>query len=254
VVDNASRDDSAGMVKRDFPEVRLLAQTENTWYCGGNNIAIDAAQGDYVLLLNPDTVVSPVALLKLVAFMQAHPDYAGVTARLVYPNGEVQRTCSRVPSYMYLLLNHTPVGWILRGLKAQVNAQHWYGGWNRDTDADVEVVPGSCLLMRRDNIRLDDNLRLYFPEDDLAQRLKRPFRFIADAHIDHYEKSVTRSWLATRLYFRDMLVYTRNHHGFWGMMWLWMFASPLIIGMGLKRILSSQFIVHSQKEEHVPSS
>jgi len=228
VVDN---DGSASPVESQFPGVRRLAQAENRWFCEGNNIGIDAAQGDYVLLLNPDTIPQPGALEKMVIFLESHPDYAGVTMQLRYPNGEIQRTCSRIPTYAYLLVNHTPL-LIFRGWQVRLNAHHWYGDWGGDTDRDVEVLPGSCLMMRRDDLRLDSDLKLYFPEDDLARRFEgRKFRFLADGFIIHNEKSVTTSWLATEIYFRDMLIYVRKYHGAAGWGLLWLLSRPLLWGM-----------------------
>ncbi|MCU0512755.1 MAG: glycosyltransferase [Anaerolineae bacterium] len=237
VVDNASGDGSAAMIRADFPEVCLLAQPENTWYCGGNNLGIAAATGDFVLLLNPDTVIRPDALARLVAFLQAHPHYAGATARLIYPGGAVQRTCSRRATYADLLLHHTPLGVLLPGWRRRRSAWQWYADWPRDTDADVEVVPGSCLLMRREELWLDDRLKLYFPEDDLARRQQRPYRFLAAAVIEHHEKSVTRTWLATRLYFRDLLIYTRRQHGAAAAALLWAGSRPLLWALWLKKVI-----------------
>jgi hypothetical protein len=235
VVDNASRDGSVGMVRAEFPGVRLLAMEQNTWFCGGNNRGIAASTGDYVLLLNPDTIPAPDSLNKLVAFLDTHADYTGVTAQLRYPDGCIQRTCSRAPTYAYLLLMHTPLGWGLRAWRDRLAARHWYADWDRETDYDVAVMPGSCTLMRRRDLWLDDRLRLYFPEDDLARRLRSKCRYLADAQIIHREKSVTQSWLATRIYFRDMLVYTRQHHGPLALALLWLLSRPLLIGLWLKR-------------------
>ena len=235
VVDNASKDGSAEMVKEEFPQVKLLAQDKNTWYCGGNNIGIDAATCEYILLLNPDTEIKGDALVKLLDFIKTHPDYAGVTARMRYPDGSPQRTCSDVPTYTYLLLQHSPAAWLLHGWKKRLDEKHWYEGWQRDTDKDVRVVPGSCMLMRRGEIRLDDDMLLYFPEDDIARRDGRPYRFLADAIIEHYESSATTSWLATTVFFRDMMIYTRKHHGITKMALLWLASRPLFWGMWLKR-------------------
>lgn len=240
VVDNASHDGSAEMIREAFPAVRLLAQAQNTWFCGGNNIGIAAAQGDFVLLLNPDTVLAPDALAQMLTFLKNHPDYAGVTAQLYYPGGEIQRTCARVPSYAYLLLNHSPLGWLLPGWKKRLNTDHLYGGWNRDSDRDVAAIPGSCTMMRRGEIWLEDRLLLYFPEEDLARRHSGKCRFIASAKIEHYEKSVTRNWSATRIYFRDLLVYTRIHHGIGAALLLRLLSRPIYWGMALKNRLRSR--------------
>lgn len=235
VVDNASTDGSAEMVRAEFPGVKLLAQTRNTWFCGGNNTGIRAAAGDYILLLNPDTVVQPGALESMVDFLDAHPDYTGVTVQLRYPDGTVQRTCSRAPTYADLLLEHTPLGWLFPGGRRRAAARRWYGEWSRDTDKDVEVLPGSCLMRRR-GFALDGDLRLYFPEDDLARRTPgAKNRFLASAVIIHREKSVTRTWLATKTYFRDMLIYARKHHGAARAALLWLLSRPLLWGMALKR-------------------
>ncbi len=192
-----------------------------------------------MLLLNPDTEPQPDALRVLVDFMDTHPGYAGATLQLRYPDGRIQRTCSGLPTYEYLLLNHTPLGWLLRGRKAAVNRTQWYGNWGRDTARDVAVMPGSCLLMRRRDVQLDTTLWLYFPEDDLGRRFAgAKFRFLCDSFITHHEKSVTRSWLATQVYYRDLLIYTRKHHGQARAALLWVLSRPLLWGMALKHTLS----------------
>ncbi len=146
--------------------------------------------------------------------MQTQPEYRGATMQMRYPDDRLQRTCARRSSYMALLLNHTPLGLLLRGWRERVNTRLWYGDWARDSDRDVEVMPGSCLLMRRADLRLDESLRLYFPEDDLAQRFAGGrFRFLSGSYITHHEKAVTQHWGATRIYYRDLLIYTRKHHG-----------------------------------------
>lgn len=235
VVDNASKDGSAEMVRDEFPQVTLLAPGRNTWFCGGNNLGIQAAHRDYVLLLNPDTIPSQAALEAMVRFMDEHPDYAGATSQLRYPDGVIQRTCSRIPTYRYLILTQTPLRWLLSGMRKRAEAWHWYEGWERDTDYDVEAMPGSCLLMRRDQLQLDDRLLLYFPEDDLGRRMEgRKFRFLASNPIVHREKSATRNALATRIYFRDLIVYTRKHHGLTGSALMWLLTRPLLWGMMLR--------------------
>lgn len=229
IVDN---DGSAAGIDAQFSGVRLLPQPENRWFCEGNNIGIRAAQADYVLLLNPDTIPQPGALETMLNFMTQHPDYAGVTMQLRYPDGRIQRTCSRIPTYTYLLVNHSPLGLLLSGWRERLNQRHWYGEWGRDSERDVEVLPGSCLLMRRGDIQLNADLWLYFPEDDLAQRFSgRKFRYLVDTFITHNEKSVTQSWRSTRVYFRDLLIYTRQQHGLaaWGLLWL--FSRPLWYGL-----------------------
>ena len=227
VVDNASADGSAEMVRADFPEVRLLAQEMNAWFCGGNNIGLEEASAEYALLLNPDTEVAPDALALMRRFLDEHPDYAAVTGQLRFPSGEVQQTCSEVQDFAYLLLSYTVLGNLTPGRKSRLHAARFYADWDRNVDRDVAVVPGSCLMMRRADLRLDDDLLLYFPEDDLARRTPGKARFLADARIVHHEKSSTRNWMATRVFFRDMLVYCRKHYGSARALLLWKMSRPL---------------------------
>ncbi len=235
VVDNASSDGSVEMVCADFPEVRLIEPGRNTWYCGGNNLGIDAARGDYVLLLNPDTIVQPGSVGTMLSYLASHPACAGVTMQLRYADGGIQRTCARATTYGYLLLTHTPLTYLLPGLRAQAEDEHWYAGWRRDQDYDVESVPGSCMMMRRADLHYDDRLLLYFPEDDLARRLQgRRFRFLATPHIIHREKSATKSWHAVSLYYRDMFVFARAHFGGWRSALLWLLSRPLYWSMALR--------------------
>jgi hypothetical protein len=235
VVDNASSDGSTKMVRDEFPEVNLVASERNLYFCAGNNLGLVHATGEYALLLNPDTVPLPEALESLNNFMSANPDYAGVTMQLRYPEGSIQQTCSRIPSYIYLLLMHTPLQWLFRRKAQALKHAHWYGDWDRMTERDIEVIPGSCTLMRRADLRLNENLLLYFNEDDLAQRFRgRKFRYLVDAPIEHREKSVTRGKIATAIYFRDMITYTRLHHGHIKASLLWILSRPLLWGMMLR--------------------
>lgn len=234
VVDNASSDGSATMVRDEFPEAWLLAQTLNTWYCGGNNIGLRAATADYALLLNPDTEVTPGALAQMLRFLQKNPTYVGVTGQLRYPDGRIQPTCARIPSFTNLLMNYTLLGFLLPTLKRSLQAHTTYADWDRASDRDVEAIPGACALMRREDCLLDDDLLLYFPEETLARRHQKPMRFLAAARVAHHEKSSTRSWFAKRIFFRDLLVYCRKHHGAGRMLLLWMLSRPVYWLMWLK--------------------
>ncbi len=98
VVDSASSDDSAAMIQSEFPSVRLIACTENVGFPRGNNIGLREARGDYLLLLNPDTVVLGDALEVLVSYLQANPDVGAVGPQLLNPDGSVQSSRRRFPT------------------------------------------------------------------------------------------------------------------------------------------------------------
>ena len=97
VVDNASRDGSADAVAEHFPDVRLLRSDRNLGFAGGTNLAARHASGEYLLLLNPDALLTPGALEQLVRFLAAHSRAAAVGPALRYPNGQPQAAAFRFP-------------------------------------------------------------------------------------------------------------------------------------------------------------
>lgn len=220
VVDNGSKDGSADMVRRDFPDCTLIAPPENTWFTGGNNLGVAHAAGDLIFILNPDTVILPGALPTLIGYLDQHPAVSAVTCRMDYPEGGLQSTCSRVPTYLDLLLGYTFLGVLFAPLRDKLRRRMWYDGWRRDTTRAVEVIPGSCMLIRRAWLLglFDTALKLYFPEDDWARRVLGAggvVHFVADARILHEEHASVKQTqrLASRIYFDDLLTFTRKHHG-----------------------------------------
>jgi len=107
VVDNASHDASVTMVQTHFPQVKLLANAENRGFTRGNNQGLALAQGDWVLVLNPDTEICGDALARLVAYGDAHPDVGMVGPQLHNPDGTVQSSRRRFPTLAVLFLEST---------------------------------------------------------------------------------------------------------------------------------------------------
>ena len=232
VVDNASKDGSAEAVRSEFPHVELLAMPENRWYCGGNNLGLARAKGKYVMLLNPDTEIEADSLAHMVDFMERNPEYDGCTGQLYSPNGEIQQTGSRVPTYPYLLLQYSVLGHLLPGSRKKLWQKHSYEEWNRETDHDIAVMPGSYYLMRCDTLQWDERFLLYFVEDSFSARRARAgsgwrFRYLSAARILHHESSSTRNRFAQRIFFRDLAVYLRLHFGLLAWALWWLCALPL---------------------------
>ncbi|MBI5958825.1 MAG: glycosyltransferase family 2 protein [Chloroflexi bacterium] len=222
LVDNASRDGSADMVRERFPTVRLLASETNLWFSGGNNLGMRAAQGEMVYILNPDTVIPPGALQTMIAYLDAHPEAGAVTCRMVFPDGRYQRTCSKLAGFLDLLFDYTLLGPLLKPWRDRRRREMWYEGWDRATNHVVEVAPGSNLMVRRavlDQSGLfDEALKLYFTEDDLCRRILGTgceIHFVAGATIQHEEHASINKVqrIATHIYFNDLITYMRKYHG-----------------------------------------
>ena len=224
VVDNASQDGSAALVRERFPDVTLIESGANLWFTGGNNLGMRRAQGEYVLILNPDTVIRPGALQTMLTYLDAHPAVGAITSRRVCGDGTLQRNCSRFATYTDFLLGYTFLGVLFKGWRDRRRQVMWYADWDRESDKPVEVVPDSNLMVRRPILEqidyFDENLKLYFTEDDICFRIIQAgyaIHYVAGATIVHDEHaSVSQvQRLATQVYFNDLIAYTRKHFGGW---------------------------------------
>lgn len=171
VVDNASADGSAQMVRERFPWVRLIENAENVGFAAANNQAIRESASCYVLLLNPDTVVHAGALQALVDFMVLHPTAGASGARLLNPDGSLQLSCQPRPT----LLREA---WMLLHLEKLLRLGSYnMDGWSTDAPRQVDVVKGACVMAPRQVLQqvgwLDEDYFLYAEELDLCERVRR---------------------------------------------------------------------------------
>jgi GT2 family glycosyltransferase len=222
VVDNGSKDGSADMVRAHFPAVKLIEPGYNTWFTGGNNRGIQAASGEYVLILNPDTIIQPEMLPTMVSYLRDHPNVGAITCQMQFPDGRRQFTCSRAPRYPDLLLGYTFLGVPLAFWRNRRRQTMWYEGWQRDSTRAVEVIPDSCLMISLQQWHnlggYDERLKLYFTEDDLCKRILASgceIHFVAEAVLLHEEHASTSQVqrLASQVYFDDLLYFTRKYYG-----------------------------------------
>jgi GT2 family glycosyltransferase len=174
VVDNASADGSAAMVAAEFPEVRVIANTENRNYAAGNNQGLRQAAGKFVLILNPDTELPAGAPDALVGFLRQDPRAGAVAPALVYPDGRLQESVRGFPTPRALIGE-------LIGLARLLPKSRW-GGYRasrlpEDRPAPVDQPMTSALLLRREALEqvgpFDEQFPLFFNDVDLCYRLKR---------------------------------------------------------------------------------
>jgi len=173
VVDNASTDGSADMVRTDFPDVRLIQNRENVGFARANNQALAEASGRYLLLLNPDTIVPPGALTTLVATLDARPDAAGCGPLLRNADGSLQLSWARFPgpkSELTGRLDRSQLPYPLSELTDPARRAFL-------APFAVDWVGGACLLLRADALHhvglLDEGFFMYSEETDLCYRLSR---------------------------------------------------------------------------------
>ncbi len=169
VVDNASGDGSAEMVSSRYPHVRLLANTDNVGYAAGNNQGVREADGEMLLLLNPDTEVGPNTLCRALDCWQRHPEAAAVGARLVSTDQSVQRSVRGFPSPSNLMLE-------LIGL-SRVSPRfdrYWLRHFDYDQEQPAPQPMGTFLMISHevwDRVGpFDEQFPIFFNEVDWLMR------------------------------------------------------------------------------------
>lgn len=255
VVDNGSKDNSPEMVREYAPDVTLIEPGYNSWFTGGNNIGVRASSGDFVWILNPDTIVQTDTMQTMVTYLQQNPNVGGVTSLMQFPDGSSQPTCSMTPRYLDLLLGYTFIGAIFSGWRDKRRAMMFYQDWNRSTIKSVEVAPDSNLMCPRERLLeidiFDDAMRLYFTEDDICRRIidaGYEVHYLPDALLLHHEHASVEQVqrLASQIYFDDLLVFCEKYHGKVAMLVLNALVIPTRWAMdmmqrlrGEKKVLSS---------------
>jgi N-acetylglucosaminyl-diphospho-decaprenol L-rhamnosyltransferase len=239
VVENGSADDSAGKIgtairaERWESWVELLPLEQNLGFAGGNNAALRplltlAEQPDYVLLLNPDTVVRPGAVRALLEFMELHPQVGIAGSRLEDPDGTPQRSAFR-----FLSVASEFEGGIRVGIVSRLLGQRLVAPPVREQPHATDWVAGASMIVRRavftDIGLMDDNYFLYFEEVDFCLRARRagwPCWYVPESRVvhlvgqssgvtgaDRQAKPLPRYWFDSRQrYFR------KNH----GRVYLWL--------------------------------
>lgn len=238
VVDNASEDGSAAMVREKFPQVELIASDENLGYPRGNNLGLrhfgyagaGRVQGDaprYALLLNPDTEVPPTALAGMLQFMDERPEIGVAGPRLLLPDGSLDRACRRgFPTPMVSFYHFSQLA------KVFPNSER-FGRYNMTfadplDDLEVDSVVGAYMQVRRECIAavglLDETFFMYAEDIDWCYRIKAAgwqVWYHADVVVHHVKRAASRqSRRAQFEFWRAMLIFYRKHYRATTPIWL----------------------------------
>lgn len=225
LVDNHSVDGSVEYLREHFDWVRIVASRHNLGFARANNLAIRMSHGEYVLLLNPDTIVAEPTLREALAWMDGHADTGSLGVRMLNACGESARESRRgVPTPMVAF-------WKMIGLCERMPAHHRFGhyymgylDWN--TPAAIEVVSGAFCMLRREALDkvglLDEDFFMYGEDIDLSYRvLKGGYRnYYLPSLILHYKGESTQksSFRYVHVFYEAMLIFFRKHYS--GMSWL----------------------------------
>jgi hypothetical protein len=220
VVDNASTDGSAEIVRQQFPQVHLIANKENRGFTAANNQGLARSQGRYLLLLNPDTETVGDALVTMLRYVEANAEVGALGPKLVNPDGSIQSSRRRFPTFATALVESTVMQeWWQDN---RVLRRYYMADTPDNAIQRVDWVVGACLLVRRQTYEqvggLDEGFFMYSEELDWCRRIKAAgweIVYLPTAAVIHHEgKSSEQVVPARHVYFQSSKVrYFRKHHG-----------------------------------------
>ncbi len=221
VVDNNSVDGSLKMLAQKFPEVKVLANKKNVGFSRANNQAIRASEGEYVLLLNPDTVVEDDTFSKCLTFMDSHPDAGGLGVKMVDGKGQF------LPESKRGLPTPATAFYKMFGLcklfpHSKRIARYYMGHLSNDETNEVEILAGAFMLMRKETLDkvglLDETFFMYGEDVDLSYRITQGgYRnyYFPETRIIHYKGESTKKTSINYVFvfYRAMEIFAKKHFG-----------------------------------------
>jgi GT2 family glycosyltransferase len=173
VSDNGSTDGSIEFIHKNYPSVRVLANGANLGFARGNNVGIRESRGEYVLILNPDTIMHVGTLDKLVSFADRHPEAGAFGCRTLNPDGSYQMSMRPFPSIRRYWISALYLRPLRRVSKFFIGEE--YPWWDVDLERSVDWLSGHCVMFRRDLLGqlngFDEQFFYHFEEVDLCRRV-----------------------------------------------------------------------------------
>lgn len=219
VVDNNSVDDSDVMVREKFPEVKLIVNSQNTGFAVANNQAMAIAQGKYILLLNPDTVVEEDTFAKCINFMEQHPEAGGLGVRMIDGSGKFLPESKRGFPAPFVAFCKTFGLSSLFPTSRLFNRYH-LGFLNEFETNEIDVLAGAFMLMRKEALDkvgfLDEAFFMYGEDIDLSYRIvKGGYKnyYFPETTIIHYKGESTKkgSLNYVRTFYQAMIIFAQKH-------------------------------------------
>lgn len=220
VVDNASHDGSVEAIREAYPQVRLIANNDNTGFAVANNQGMKITKGRYILLLNSDTIVQQDTLHTMIGFMDRHPEMGASGCKVILPDGSLDKACKRgfpTPSasfyYAFGVSRLFPD-------RPKFN-QYQLGHLSPDDEYPVDCLVGAFMLVRRETIEqvggLDETFFMYGEDIDWCYRIKEAgwgIFYYPRTYIVHYKGGSARRkpLKITYEFHRAMWVFHRKHY------------------------------------------
>lgn len=237
VVDNSSEDDTVDYLTNHYPDVQLIVNRENVGFAKANNQAVKACSSEYVLLLNPDTVVGEGTLRGCLAFMDGHPEAGGAGVRMLTREGNPAPESRR----------GIPTPWVAMLKMLGFTRRYYMSYLPWDKPCRIEVVSGAFFLLRKkalDEIGLlDEDFFMYGEDIDLSYRLLKGGwqNWYLPYDIIHFKGGSTQktSFRYVHVFYQAMLIFFRKHYSHLG----FFFSVPIKIAIYFRALLA---LIHIQ--------
>lgn len=219
VVDNNSVDGSVQMVKEKFPEVLLIENKKNTGFSYANNQAIKISKGEYILLLNPDTVVEEDTFEKVISFMDSHPDAGGLGVKMLDGKGNFLPESKRglpTPAVAFYKI----FGFSKLFPRSKTFGKYHLGFLDKDKTHKVDILSGAFMLMRKSVLDkvglLDETFFMYGEDIDLSYRIilgGYNNYYFPETRIIHYKGESTKKSSVNYVFvfYRAMVIFAQKH-------------------------------------------
>lgn len=215
VVDNNSSDGTVELLRDSYPWVELFDLKENLGFPGGNNFGFSHGQGEYMLMLNPDTIVHGDAIEQLMTYMDSNPHVGAVGSRLLNADGSLQESCYPRPTLRRELWRLLHMDKLLHyGIYDMKN-------WSVSESRSVDVLMGACILTRSTIIEsiggMDEEFFMYSEEVDLCRRMQLAgweIHWLPQAVVTHLggqSTKLVKTEMFLRLYESKLLYFNKNH-------------------------------------------
>jgi GT2 family glycosyltransferase len=256
VVDNSSSDGSSAKVRQNFPEVKLIENNENVGFGRANNQAIEESRSQYLLILNPDTVVKSRAVSGLVNFLDQNPDVGIAGPKLINPDGTLQISAFPFPTL-------SKEFWRVFHLdKLTVRSSYPMEKWNQNQVKEVDYLSGACMLIRRSALNqigvFDENFFIYSEEVDLCLRFKEAgwsLYWVPTTSVIHYGGRSTQQVsedMFLKLYESKVMYFRKHHSSFTVQVYKLILFAGVIVKLMLTPLVL--FAHPAQRDEHLALS
>lgn len=219
VVDNHSVDGSCAMIKEKFPVVGLIENKVNTGFAKANNQALKLAAGKYILLLNPDTVVEEDTFIKVIDFMDSHPDAGGLGVKMIDGKGNFLPESKRgFPTPATAFYKMSGLSRIFS--RSRIFNKYHLGFLDKDEINQVEILSGAFMLLRKETLDktgfLDESFFMYGEDIDLSYRIiQSGYKnyYFPGTTIIHYKGESTKKGSVNyvRMFYNAMAIFAKKH-------------------------------------------